>query len=263
MGCLGMDTNMSKEEIIKKYVEPLKKKIEQLARIREQREPFICANGGDVCNNPCYEYQSKLVHNCPKCGGKVKVEYENGKTVKQVYNEDKGVYEDRINYDNNVCTKFNWVEGYLAMDVDVSYLLKVLTRRKNLDKDNWVEYMAIEGERFDAPPKQTIYHFLYEYDEYIFPRPYNYFEEDRQNDDNYTCLFYKGVPHELGQSLGSYCLGIHFVNIYTCLKCGHKYHIIRTSVFKYRDKSLDKYIDNPEEYQKLKNGNSEQKNEQK
>ena len=263
MGCLGMNytnTSVDRKEIIEKYVEPLKKKIEHLAMIRELKEPFICANGGDVCNNPCYEYQRKLAYNCPKCGGKVKREYENGKTIQKVYNEQKGVYEDRINYDNNVCTKFNWVEDYLAMDIDVLYLLKVFSRRQNLDKDNWVEYLVIEGERFNAPPKQTIYSFLCTYDEYLFPRHRPIFDGGTDEEkDNYTCLFYRGGTHELGQSLGSYILGNHLVDIYTCLKCGHKYHIIRTSPFKYRDKSLDKYIDNLDEYQKIKNGNLELK----
>ena len=53
------------------------------------------------------------------------------------------------------------------------------------------------------------------------------------------------------------------VYIFECLKCNYKYHILRTSPFKFRDKSLDKYIDCPAEYQKLINGNNEQKDEQK
>ena len=69
---------------------------------------------------------------------------------------------------------------------------------------------------------------------------------------------------ELGQSLGYYGYAWkHMVYIFECLKCNYKYHILRTSPFKFRDKSLDKYIDCPAEYQKLINGNNEQKDEQK
>ena len=234
-----------------KYLGALKIKINQLCFKREQAKPFICANGGNVCNLPCYEYQEKLETECPKCGGKIAKEYENGKTVKNVYNERKGVYEEKTFYDDNVCNKFNWVDGYLAIDMNCNAFLKYFTRRDDTDKENWVEYFCVDGERYDAPPKTMYYEFFMRNNDYLFPQV---------DKDQNTCFFYEGQRPELGQALGYYGYAWkHFVNIYKCCKCGYKYHIIRTSPFKFRDKSLDKYIDKPEEYQKLKKENSENK----
>ena len=261
MGCLAELDPMykleklekEKKENTEKYMKPLKKKIDELCLKREQAQPFICANGGDVCNNPCYEYQRKLEYNCPKCGGKITKEYENGKTVKNVYNEDKGIYEERAYYDDNVCTKFNWVDSYKAMDMNVNYFLKFFTRRETKDKDNWVEYLCVEGEKFEAPPNKLYSLFFMEHNDYLFPH---------DDMDENTCFYYQNLRPELGQALGYYGYAWkHFVNIYKCCKCGYKYHILRTSPFRFRDTSLDKYIDCPEKYQQLKQGNTEQKKE--
>ena len=105
MGCLGylvgnVNSNTkanqpSEAEIAKPYLAAIKRKIDELCVKREQAPPFICANGGNVCNNPCYEYQQKLETNCPKCGGAVTKAYENGKTEKEEWNKEKGIYEKK------------------------------------------------------------------------------------------------------------------------------------------------------------------------
>ena len=35
---------------------------------------------------------------------------------------------------------------------------------------------------------------------------------------------------------------IHYIYLYVCKKCGYTYHVLRTSPFRYRDKSKDNII---------------------
>jgi len=240
-----------RQEQVEKYLKPLKRKIDELCEKRDNAQPFICANGGNVCNNPCYEYQTQLEKKCPKCGGLVNKEFENGKTIQRKYFQNEGIYKDVTVYDDNVCSEFNLVKGYLNIDIDSYNAVQYFTRKKTIDNNNFVEYMCIDGERFDAPPNTDFLIWFIKNNEYFFPQ---------NSMDSNTIFFYENNRAELGQALGYYGYAWkHFVNLYKCVKCGHKYHIIRTSPFKFRDKSLDKYIDNPEEYQKLKQGNTEKK----
>ena len=97
--------------------------------------------------------------------------------------------------------------------------------------------MMIDGERYYFPYGIGMEEFflLNEYE--FFPRqkskiPYSlsvsFFHEQKMS------------RKELGQSLGYYGYAWkHFVFIFTCNLCGHKYHIIRTSPFAFRDKSKD------------------------
>ena len=144
--------------------------------------------------------------------------------------------------------------------MNTSNFLKYFTRREIKDKNNWVEYLCIDGQRFDAPPNTLFKTFLMENDDFFFPKtklpvfsiinnPLKYKRESNNN----TCFFNDKKKDELGQSLGFYGYKCkHFVSIFTCTKCGYKYHILRTSPFKFRDKSLDKYIDNPRRFPKKK-----------
>jgi hypothetical protein len=226
------------------YLVPFKKKIDELCEKRDKAEPFICANGGNACNNPCYEYQTQLETKCPKCGGAVNKEFENGKTIERKYIKKNERYEDVTVYDDNVCSKFNWVKTYLKIDMNSYAAMKYFTRQKKIDDKKTAEYFCIDGEKFDAPPGQSFLIFFMKNNSYFFPQ---------KSKDSNTIFFYENNKAELGQALGYYGHAWkHLVNIYICSKCGHKYHIIRTSPFRFRDQSLDKYIDNPEEYQKLK-----------
>ena len=235
---------VKEEENNEKYLVPLKRKIDELCEKRDKAKPFICANGGNVCKNPCYEYQTQLETNCPQCGGVVNKELENGKSIERRFNKMKGDYENITVYDDNVCTKFNWVKDYLKIDMSSYNALKYFTRKKTIDDKNFVEYLCIDGERFDAPPNKNFLTWFIKNNQYFFPQ---------KSKDSNTIFFYENNKAELGQALGYYGHAWkHFVNLYKCAKCGHKYHIIRTSPFRFRDQSLDKYIDNPEEYQKSK-----------
>ena len=46
--------------------------------------------------------------------------------------------------------------------MNVNYFLKFFTRRETKDKDNWVEYLSVDGEKFEAPPNTLYMFFFYE-----------------------------------------------------------------------------------------------------
>ena len=255
MGCLGYLVGNSKSKnnkpdaatIAKPYIAALKRKIDELCVKREQAPPFICANGGNVCKNPCYEYQQKIETNCPKCGGEVTKDFENGKTEKEEWDRNKGMYVKKTYYDDNICTSFNWVDSYKAIDVFIDHFFEFFTRREDKPDGSFVEYMVVDGERFDAPPNLEFMLFIWKYNTELFPS---------KRKSKGTIFFYENNRRELGQAVGYYGYAWkHYVYLYTCTECKHKYHIIRTSPFKFRDVSLDKYIDSPKEYKKVNEGN--------
>ena len=150
--------------------------------------------------------------------------------------------------------KFNWTDDYKAIDVFLDNFFEFFTRRENKPDGSFVEYMVVDGERFDAPPNLEFMFFIWKYNTKLFPS---------KSKGEGTIFFYENNRQELGQAVGYYGYAWkHYVYLYTCTKCKHKYHIIRTSPFKFRDVSLDKYIDSHKEYKKVNggnNGNAQQK----
>ena len=178
MGCLGylMDNNSKSKRnqpdeatIAAPYIAALKRKIDELCVKREQAPPLICANGGNVCKNPCYEYQQKIETQCPKCGGEVTKDFENGKTEKEEWDRNKGMYVKRTYYDDNICTEFNWTDDYKAIDVYLDNFFEFFTRRENKPDGSFVEYMVVDGERFDAPPNKNFMFFFWKNNMELFP----------------------------------------------------------------------------------------------
>ena len=157
------------------------------------------------------------------------------------------MYVKRTYYDDNICTEFNWTDDYKAIDVYLNNFFDFFTRRENKPDGSFVEYMVVDGERFDAPPNLEFMFFIWKYNTKLFPS---------KSKGEGTIFFYENNRQELGQAVGYYGYAWkHYVYLYTCTKCKHKYHIIRTSPFKFRDVSLDKYIDSPKEYKKVNGGN--------
>ena len=188
---------------------------------------------------------------CPKCGGAVTKAYENGKTEKEEWNKEKGIYEKKIYYDDNICTSFKWVESYKAIDMNLKHFFDFFTRRETKPDGSFVEYMVVDGERFDAPPNANFMFFFWKNNMQLFPS---------NSKGEGTIFFYENNKQELGQAVGLYGHAWkHYVYLYTCSKCNHKYDIIRTSPFRFRDASLDKFIDSPKEYKKVNEGNQEMK----
>lgn len=245
----------------KKLAPLLKPKIDQLMKKMNFSEPQVIATG-NVCKNPCYEYNSRIVNMCPKCGGFVKDEPENGYTIETEYNRNSGRYEEYKAYNDVVCNKFTYNDKIDKCDYDIDelckyfekvdktkkFIYKIYEEDKNgqetlKDYEVYQKYMIIDGERFNFPYGINLRCFLRLNDELYFTRDHMSNDDFDDHIGTYnTYFFHKDNADyiDLGQALGYYGYKFkHFVCIFTCLKCSFKYHIIRTSPFRFRDKSKD------------------------
>ena len=216
----------------------LKAKIDELIEKRNKSNPIVEIARGNCCRNPCYEYNPYLLTECPKCGGKVEESYENGYTIERRYDRYDGVYKDVNIYDDNVCDKFKFNDKISKEDYDLKEFFKYFKKTEKLEGKDFRDYMIIDGERFDAPTSISLEIFFKLNDEIWFP-------QDKIPDHNWTntSFFIEGNRDELGQALGFYGYKWkHYVYIYRCLLCGLKYHIMRTSPFRFRDKTKDNKI---------------------
>ena len=222
----------------KKLYPLLKSKIEQLMEKMNSAKPEIIATG-NVCKIPCYEYNTSIVHFCPKCGEKVSDDVENGIITKQEYNAAKGIYEDVEYYDDVVCDKFTFNNKIDKIDYDIDELCKYFEKvdksktfiyklyetdkngQKTLkDYEAYQKYMIIDGQRFDFPYGVNLRCFLELNDRHIFTR------EHLDNNGRYnhigtynTYFFHKDNASyiDLGQALGYYGYKFkHFVLIFKC-----------------------------------------------
>ena len=113
--------------------------------------------------------------------------------------------------------------------------------------------MMLDGERFDFPYGISMRDFFRLNNDKFFRPPKNpmgflslYQHQQLSGskkgivEGEYCEMFYERNRNELGQSCGYYGFSmLHKVYVYECNDCGHKYHIIKTSPFHYRDKSKD------------------------
>lgn len=215
----------------------LKAKIDELIEKRNKSKPVEIARG-NCCRNPCYEYNPSLITECPKCGGKVEESYENGYTVERRYDRWDGCYKDVNIYDDNACDKFTFNDKISKEDYDLKEFFNYFRKTEKLVGEDFRQYMIIDGERFDAPTSISLEIFFKLNEEIWFP-------QDRIPDHNWTntSFFIEGNREELGQALGFYGYKWkHYVYIYRCNLCGLKYHIMRTSPFRFRDKTKDNKI---------------------
>ena len=249
--------NLINLELLKKIDEEnkqlypkVKAKIEEL--FNKQYSQIVEIGRGNSCNNPCYQYNYALTQKCPKCGGKVEEDFENDYTTSLRYDEYSQTYKEFKDYsERKICTGVILNNNIGKEDVDLDELFKYFEKVDNEKKCHYIvningitkeydrpyHYMMIDGERYYFPYGIGMEEFflLNEYE--FFPRqkskiPYSlsvsFFHEQQMS------------RKELGQSLGYYGYAWkHFVFIFTCNLCGHKYHIIRTSPFAFRDKSKD------------------------
>ena len=228
----------------------LLEKIKELCKKREEAKPEIIATG-NFCKNPCYEYNQKIIKNCPKCGGKIERNYENGcQTVKE-WSESEKKFVDVKDYDENVCNKFEFNDKIDKIDYDLDEFFKYFEKHDEKDQYKYTvykkeekgeekkeevyaknTYMIIDGEKFYTPYGLNLSDFFRINEDLFFP----------MNDGEGVSFYYEknGERKELGQSLGYYGHAWkHLVYIYKCLECGHTYHILKTSPFRFRDKSKD------------------------
>jgi len=215
----------------------LKAKIDELIEKRNKSKPVEVAHSLD-CNKACYEYHPSLVTKCPKCGGKVEESYENGCTIQKKY--DAFGYEINAKvYDNNICEEFLYDDRKISKeDYDLKEFFNYFRKTEKLEGEDFREYMIIDGERFDAPTSISLEIFFKLNDLEWFPQ-----NKIPGHDWTNTSFFIEGNRDELGKALGFYGYRWqHFVFVYRCLLCGLEYHIMRTSPFRFRDKTKDNKI---------------------
>ena len=219
-----------------KFAPLLKAKIDELIEKRNKSKPVEISRG-NCCRNPCYEYHPSLITECPKCGGKVEESYENGYTIERRY-DDLGYEKDVKIYDNNVCDKFTFNDKISKEDYDLKEFFNYFRKTEKLEGEDFREYMIIDGERFDAPTSNSLEIFFKLNENKWFPQ-----NKIPGHDWTNTSFFIERQRGELGQALGFYGYRWqHFVFIYKCNLCGLEYHIIRTSPFRFRDKTKDNKI---------------------
>ena len=222
-----------KEEKI--FSAKLKTKIDELMVKMNQAEPNIIAEG-NYCSNPCYEYNENLKGTCPKCGGKVTAKEENKPGAINYYYDYYGNRRMSRNACEGCCDKFNY-KNIDKIDYDIDALCEYFSK---YDENNKRYYMILDGEKFYCPIHFSLRDFLLTNNRYFFG----------YGRDHLAFFFeWNRWRPELGQSLGDY-QPTHVALLYECHKCGYIYHILRTSPFRYRDKSKDNIIEEKAEEEK-------------
>lgn len=244
----------------------IKKKIDELIGTNTIKKPVMIGTGNS-CKNPCYLYNTTLITTCPKCKGSVTEDFENGYTLEKKFDKYKNDYVEVKKYnETKICTSFSWNNNIGQEDVNMMNLFKYFEKTDNEKKVHYTiktedattkevkteevdvptKYMMIDGVRFDFPYGIGMTEFFLINENELFPKPIlSLAMREQKGAIDYgrsICILYEGSLNrkELGQSLGYYGYAwIHMVYIYTCNSCGHKYHIIKTSPFAFRDKSKD------------------------
>ena len=241
------------------FKEKMKNKIyELIARgINNDNPPII--GTGNSCNNPCYIYNIKITSTCPKCGGRIKGDKENDYELGEKWDERTGTFEKYKKYnESKICTAFRWNNNIDIWDVDMNECCKhydkvdpqkkehiiVKTKEGQKEFDVPYHYMMIDGERFDFPFCMNMFSAIFHNDPFFFPRQGKGMQIPNTN--MYLSygwqptFFYEQNRIEMGQSIGIYGLAWrHEVTIFTCNSCGHKFHVVKSSPFAFRNKSLD------------------------
>jgi hypothetical protein len=232
----------------------LHEKIKELCQKRDEAKPEVIATG-NCCQNPCYEYNSKIIKNCPKCGGNVERSFENGCTTVSEWSQSEKKYVDVKNYDKNVCNKFEFKNIIDKIDYDLDEFFKYFEKHDEKDEykytvynkkeekgtevpeDEYAKntYMIVDGKKYDTPYGLSLSDYFRMNEDLFFPM---------EGGEGVSFFYEKNADRkELGQSLGYYGHAwLHMVYIYKCQACQHTYHILKTSPFRFRDKSKDNKI---------------------
>ena len=274
----GFKTTMNKIEILKKIKEEndivvplLKKKIDELMKKRDEK--IIMIGKGKFCGSPCYAYNKNILLHCPKCNGSTSIEIENAYEKRQRYNEYTGRNEEyETMVEKDICVRFDFNDKVEKIDYDFDAFCKKfekIDKEKTVhwkaeiivpeggdneykleEKDMPYHYMVLEGERFDFPYGLHMKEFFKMNNHIFFPFDKNRIFFFRTIDEirraglqsigEAFSIYYDNTKEDIGQSLGEYgYANIHKVFYFQCNECKHKYHIIKTLPFMYRDKSKD------------------------
>ena len=214
------------DNVEEKAAEKLAIIIERLIKKRDSQTPREVAHG-NYCKNPCYEFNLNLINVCPKCKGKVVMEYENEYTITKDRDKNGNIIDKKI-YNKNACNKFEFNDIVSYEDRSFGALCAYFQLEEKVgDKVNY--YMMLEGEKIDLG-KSKLLDFLYKQQNKLLPE---------KNGVELLLGFNSiGKPTILLYNQGGF-ERMPLVCLYKCSKCGHTYHIMQTSPFMYRDKSKD------------------------
>ena len=203
-------------------LQKLSTKLAELIAKRDAQTPREVAKG-NYCSNPCYEFNLNLIEECPKCKGAVVMEYENEFTEKEDYTRDGKRIIKKI-YNKNCCSNFDFNDVVSIEDRSFGHLCAYFDLVENGN-----HYMMLDGERIDLG-SNNVMNFLFANNSKLLP--------EKNGVELLLSFTQLGNPTILLYNQGGFermplnCL-------YRCNNCGHKYHIMQTSPFMYRDKSKD------------------------
>ena len=229
-------------------------KFKELYARREEADLGEIATG-NCCKNPCYAFTLKHLSSCPKCGGKVKPDFENGYTTEQKWDESKNAFREIKIYDQNVCDIFKFNNKVDKIDYDLVEFYKYFTK---VDEKTNNEYIIIDGERFDAPSSFTLSHYIGANNLELFngtlrARCTTYMSEDNKRIQIGQAYGYWDKKSLYEQSY------IHMVYLFKCNLCGLQYHLMNIMPLHYRNKSLDNKITVQPKEENSANPNTEKK----
>ena len=203
-------------------LQKLATKLAELIANRDAQTPREISKG-NYCSNPCYEFNLNLLEECPKCKGEVIMEYENEFTKRTERDSEGKLYEKKI-YNKNRWDKFEFNDVVSIEDRSFGNLCAYFDLEENGN-----HYMMLDGERIDLG-KNGVMNFLFANQKKLLP--------EKNGVELLLSFSQLGKPTILLYNQGGFermplnCL-------YRCAKCEHKYHIMQTSPFMYRDKSKD------------------------
>jgi uncharacterized protein YbaR (Trm112 family) len=203
-------------------LQKLSTKLAELIAKRDAQTPREVAKG-NYCSNPCYEFNSNLTEECPKCKGQVVMEYENEFQEIEDYTSSGKRITKKI-YNKNCCNKFDFNDVVSIEDRSFGNLCAYFDL-----VENGAHYMMLDGERIDLG-SNNVMNFLFVNNAKLLP--------EKNGVELLLSFTQLGKPTILLYNQGGFermplnCL-------YRCNKCGHTYHIMQTSPFMYRDKSKD------------------------
>ena len=258
--------------------ERLKQKIKEYVKKREESKPLVIATGkcGNPCY--AYQ-QKIIFNCPKCDGNVNDGEENDYETEEIYDTRNQRFKPIKKYLQKNTCTRFNFNENVDKYDVSVDDLIKYFEKvddkkivhwscdtKNSLDifdrnvipveKDMPIHYMMLDGERFDFPYGIHMRDFLMlNHDKFFSPDnlpskdffTVNYLKDEQffrskkiPSPGEYCKMFYRDEDL-LGKSLGhiEHDSSVYVVYIYECDDCHHKYHIIRTSPFHFRDKSKD------------------------
>ena len=156
------------------------------------------------------------------------MEYENEFTVQKQYNSEGRIMEKKVFNQKAACTNFEFDKSIPLEEYNFGALCEYFQKTET-EGNKTNNYIMLDGEKIDIGSSDLM-NFLYGNQKELLPE---------KNGVEFLLRFIDlGKPTIVLHNQGGF-ERVPCVCLYTCNKCGHKYHIMQTSPFMYRDKSKD------------------------